>query len=111
MSKLSAGTHERGHSVAVAQNHDEFNRRLLDFDPQLVFLDINMPDIKGDEVCRRVRSRMDVGNLPIIFLSSLPEEQLAELARRSHASGYLSKQQGIEELLRFLDDLLDQIIF
>ena len=108
---LAANLEGRGHVVALAANYEEFNQRLLDFDPQLVFLDVNMPDIKGDEVCRRLRQRLDVGNLPIIFLSSLPEEELSSLAQRSGASGYLTKHMGMDELLQYLDELLEQIIF
>lgn len=47
--------------------------------PDLVLLDVMMPGIDGYEVCRRIRADLDVGDLPVIFLSSLvgADERLA----------------------------------
>jgi CheY-like chemotaxis protein len=70
-----------------------------------------MPEISGPELCHHLRQHGRTQKLPIIFLSSLPEEELAELAQRSGADGFLSKQRGMEELIKYLDDLLEEIVF
>lgn len=108
---LSLELESRGHRVALASDFNEFQQQLSDFGPEIIFLDINMPDIQGDEVCRRLRSRFETQNVPIIFLSSLPDNKLALLAKRAGADGYLSKQRGMDELIKYLDDLLSQVIF
>jgi len=101
----------RGHAVVHARDLTEFHQRLVDFRPEIVFLDINMPEMQGDEVCRRLRREFNGPKVPIIFLSSLSDEELAALAQRAGANGYLSKQHGMDELVRYLDELLPQIIF
>jgi DNA-binding response OmpR family regulator len=108
---LSLELEDRGHKVALATCLTEFNQRLSEFDPELIFLDVAMPDISGPELCQHLRQSSQTQKLPIIFLSSLPEEQLAELAQRSGADGFLSKQRGMEELIKYLDDILEEIVF
>lgn len=108
---LSLELEDRGHKVALATCLTEFNQRLSEFDPELVFLDVAMPEISGPELCHHLRQHGRTQKLPIIFLSSLPEEELAELAQRSGADGFLSKQRGMEELIKYLDDLLEEIVF
>ncbi len=108
---LAVELESRGHQAALATDLAEFNQRLADFEPEMIFLDINMPEIRGDELCRKLRQRFNTRQVPIIFLSSLTNEELAELARNAGANGYLSKQAGMESLLRYLDKLLEEIVF
>jgi twitching motility two-component system response regulator PilH len=96
----------RGHLVTVCGNLADFQKRRETARPEVVFLDINMPEVQGDELCRRLRQQPESRFIPIIFLSSLPDEELAVLAERAGASGYLSKQRGMDELIGYLDELL-----
>jgi len=105
---LSLELEARGHQAAIASGLDDFELKLAEFKPEVIILDINMPEIRGDELCRRLRWKL---GLPIIFLSSLPEAELAVLAGRAGASGYLSKQRGADELVKYLDELLKDVIF
>jgi len=107
---LSVELESRGHQVAVTATLAEFSQRLKDFAPEVIFLDVNMPEMQGDEVCLRLRRRF-IEHIPIIIFSSLPDDELAILAERAGADGFLSKQRGIEDLFDYLDDLLSQVIF
>lgn len=100
----------RGHQVGLAADISEFRLLLGSFHPQIIFLDVNMPDMKGDEVCRRLRDHPETREVPIIFLSSLPDEELSVLCRLAGADGYLSKQHGMDRLLGYLDELLDRLV-
>ncbi|HLX65090.1 MAG TPA: response regulator transcription factor [Planctomycetota bacterium] len=62
-----------------------------------VVLDINMPGRSGLEVLRETRQRYP--DLPVLVLSSTPEDQLAVRVLRAGASGYLNKQTAPEELV------------
>jgi CheY-like chemotaxis protein len=108
---LSMELEARGHKVALAVEMDGFQERLTSFRPEVIFLDINMPEIQGDEVCRQLRQKFETNDTPIIFLSSMPDEELARLAKAAGANGFLSKQRGMDHLVSYLDDLLSQIIF
>ncbi len=100
----------RNHRVALAANLAEFEHHLASFDPEVICLDINMPEIQGDEMCRRLRKRFPDRRVPIILLSSIPIDELAVIAKEAEADGILSKQRGIEEIVRYLDWLFEEIL-
>jgi CheY-like chemotaxis protein len=66
--------------------------------PNLVLLDINLPDIDGYEVCRRLRGNLSTRNLPILFLTQrkLREDRIAGL--NVGADDYITKPFDVEEL-------------
>ncbi len=64
--------------------------------PDLVILDLGLPDIDGLEVCARVRAQFDV---PIIVLSARGEEPQKVAALDQGADDYVTKPFGPEELL------------
>lgn len=84
----------------------------------ILILDINMPGRNGFEVLDDVRRHFP--RLPILVLSSTPEDQLGLRAIRSGASGYLNKQTAPEQLVdavrtvliggQFISDALAQKI-
>jgi len=75
-----------------AQALDAYARRR----PDLILLDLSLPDLDGCEVIRRVRDR---GNTPIIVLSVRGAEQDKVAALDLGADDYLTKPFGVDELL------------
>src|SRR5688572_15077699 len=63
----------------------------------ILVLDINLPGRSGLEVLHESRERFP--KLPVLVLSSAPEEQLAVRVLKAGASGYLNKQTAPEELV------------
>jgi two-component system sensor histidine kinase/response regulator len=66
--------------------------------PDLILLDINMPEMNGYEVCERLKSTGTLSDIPIIFLSALNETQDKVKAFRSGAVDYISKPFQFEEI-------------
>ena len=58
-----------GFEVAVCSSGAELLRRLPDFSPDLIIIDVMMPDMAGPEVLTRVRQVPGFGETPVIFLS------------------------------------------
>ncbi len=63
----------------------------------IVLLDISLPDRNGLEVLKLIKERKP--RLPVLILSMHPEEQYAIRALRAGASGYLTKESALEELI------------
>jgi two-component system response regulator MprA len=59
-----------GYTVSIAANGQQALDMILHLRPDLVILDIMMPDIDGLEVCRRIRSNPFMSKLPVILLTS-----------------------------------------
>jgi two-component system KDP operon response regulator KdpE len=86
----------RGYSVTVAGT----GREALDFfardRPDLLILDLGLPDITGIEVCRRVREVVDT---PILILSARGAEKDKVAALDLGADDYMTKPFGPEEMM------------
>jgi DNA-binding response OmpR family regulator len=63
--------------------------------PDVVLLDLGLPDIDGQEVCRRIRSGSD---LPVIVVSARGDEADRVIALELGADDYLTKPYGMREL-------------
>ncbi len=85
---------EFGEAATTQQTLDQLSRKRWD----VLLLDINMPGRSGLEVLRETRDRHP--GLPVLVLSSAPEEQLAVRVLRAGAAGYLNKQTAPEELVQ-----------
>jgi len=71
---------EHGYDVISAADGFEAGLQLAHFKPDLVVLDIMMPDINGYEVCKRIKSNNETRNIKVIVLSAyLDEENFAKM--------------------------------
>lgn len=66
--------------------------------PDLVILDIRLPDIDGFEVAKRLRSNRKTGSIPIIFLTEKRERTDRLRGLELHADDYITKPFDIQEL-------------
>src|SRR5690606_16492162 len=73
----------RGHQVETAMNLVEFDRRLKSFQPELILVDVEMPDIAGNELVQLLKEQVETERTPIVLFSAKPDEELAILAERS----------------------------
>ncbi|WP_413171992.1 diguanylate cyclase domain-containing protein [Anabaena azotica] len=69
--------------------------------PDLILLDINMPDMNGYEVCRQLKSQEKTANIPIIFISALDQTTDKVIAFEIGGADYITKPfQELEVLAR-----------
>jgi PleD family two-component response regulator len=66
--------------------------------PQLIVLDIMLPDMDGYEICRRLRSSARTGHIPILFLTQRDERRDRIAGLELGADDYITKPFDIEEL-------------
>ena len=94
---LSTSLRYQGFEVAIADNGFDALSQVGSFDPDLILLDVMMPDIDGIEVCRRLRT---VGNpVPVIFLTA--RDTKANLLSGFAIGGddYITKPFSLEEIV------------
>ena len=86
----------RGYQVELAGTGADALARTRELSPDLVVLDLGLPDIEGTEVCRRIRESSSV---PIVVLSARGSESDKVQALDLGADDYVTKPFGPEELL------------
>jgi signal transduction histidine kinase len=88
-----------GYKVRCAPNGEIALKLAGEDSPELILLDIRMPDMDGFEVCRRLKENPQTGNIPVIFISGL--EEVADKVKGFEAGGvdYITKSFQREEAL------------
>ena len=66
--------------------------------PDLILLDVNMPEMNGYEVCERLKGDEKLAGIPVIFLSALNEIEDKVRAFRSGGVDYISKPFQVDEV-------------
>jgi two-component system, OmpR family, KDP operon response regulator KdpE len=92
---IKAGLELYGYSVSEAENGSAGLNAMAHSRPDLIILDLGLPDISGLEVLNTVRSW---SNVPVIILSVQVEEEQKVHLLRSGADDYITKPFGIAEL-------------
>lgn len=104
VSMFRRGLAFEGYEVQTASNGAEGLSKLMDKEPDIVVLDVMMPQIDGFEVCRRLR---EAGSkVPVLMLTAKDEVQSRVTGLDTGADDYLVKPFALEELLARVRALL-----
>ena len=95
-----------GYSVREAGSADEGLEVLEEVSPDLVLLDVMMPEVDGWEMLRRVQERHGVGSIPVIMFSGKVDEQAASEAASRGAQGFIGKPFNPQQLIDQTKQLL-----
>lgn len=86
--------------VRVANNGFDAGMMVKDYRPDLIVLDVMLPDINGKEVCQRVRSDPNLEGVRIVCISGMVEDDKIADLRQAGADDFLHKPFEVEELIR-----------
>lgn len=81
--------------------------QIKEFRPDVVILDVMLPDINGMEVCRLVRGDETMRNVRIICISGMVEEDRIQQLRDAGADDFLKKPFDVDKLTLAVCQLLD----
>jgi len=95
-----------GYEVSVAATGDEALRQVEAFAPDLVLLDVMMPQKSGYEVCRRIRERPEWSAVKIVMLSAKGREAEVSKGISLGADLYVTKPFSNAELVARIRELL-----
>lgn len=98
-----------GYETAIASDGDEAMLLIDERIPDLMLLDWMLPKISGIEICRRVRTRQETANLPIIMLTARTEEADRIRGLETGADDYVTKPFSTNELMARVKAVLRRI--
>ena len=93
--------------VRVANNGFDAGMMVKEYRPDLIVLDLMLPDINGREVCQRVRSDPTLEGVKIICISGMVEEDKIDELKASGADEFLHKPFETDELIERMCAQLD----
>jgi two-component system, OmpR family, phosphate regulon response regulator PhoB len=100
---------KEGYRVALAGDGEEALVLVDESQPDLIVLDWMLPRVSGIEVCRRLRSRPETRNIPIIMLTARGEETDRVRGLDTGADDYLTKPFSMVELTARIRAVLRRI--
>ncbi|MDJ0681733.1 MAG: PleD family two-component system response regulator [Xenococcaceae cyanobacterium MO_167.B52] len=103
---LSVMLTKKGYTVRKAINGDLGIRAAYAVTPDIILLDINMPNIDGYEVCKKLKANAQTKQVPVIFVSALDETLDKVKAFHYGASDYITKPFQIEEVSARIENQL-----
>jgi excisionase family DNA binding protein len=93
--------------IRTANNGFDSGMQVKEFRPDMVVLDVMLPDINGKEVCQRVRSDRTMDSVKILCISGMIEhDRVAEL-RAAGANDFMQKPFTTDRLLDRVCDMLE----
>jgi CheY-like chemotaxis protein len=89
---------KRGYQVAVTTSCEEALNILSDFKPNLIFLDINIGNEDGREMCKKIKSLAEHKHIPIILMSA--DDSLLKTYEKYNADSYVRKPLEPAQLIK-----------
>ena len=81
----------KGYSTLCVSTGHSSLEVLKEITPKVILLDILLPDIKGYDICKQIKSNDKLADIPVFYTSALPELNIAEHIVDTKADGYFLK--------------------
>ncbi len=88
-----------GYRVRAAQSGKAALQMAREEPPDLVLLDVDMPELDGYAVCERLRAEVTLTRVPVLFISAIHDAQAKVKALRAGGRDYVTKPFHMEEVL------------
>lgn len=99
---------QEGHLCQIVNNPLSFVSVAREFNPNLILLDIMMPELNGLQLCKMVRSDPKMNDVPIIFLTARGEVEDRIKGLESGGDDYVGKPFNTKELLLRVEKILSR---
>lgn len=97
-----------GHTVYSAQSGEEGVEKAIEILPDLILMDIVMPNMNGFQATRKITKDDRTKHIPVVILSTKDQETDIIWGKKQGAKGYLVKPVDKKELASTIDQLLEE---
>lgn len=106
---LQYNLEKEGYDVVATADGEEAAMLVREIEPDLILLDWMLPSLSGIELCRRLRSRSETRNLPIVMITARGEEADRIRGLDTGADDYITKPFSTTELMARIRAVLRRI--
>jgi len=96
----------RGHEFLFARNAESGLELAFSSKPDLILLDLGLPDADGQTLSTWLKGDPSLGSIPIIVLTAWPEEIVRQTVTAYNLNGYLCKPFSLTDLVNMIDSVL-----
>ena len=96
----------RGYAVSTASSGKQALEKVISEPPDLVLLDVVMPEMSGYEVCRAIRDSPATARLPVVMVTALDPGQERIKGIEAGADDFLTKPINVKSFLEAVETLL-----
>lgn len=105
-SMVKKGLEEAGFQVSTAENGKEAVKLLKRARPDLILSDIEMPEMNGIDLCRKLHDDPDLAAIPFVIMSTISDRATMRRIIQWGAAGYLVKPFNLDQLVITIEKLL-----
>ncbi len=98
---------DEGYALSMAKDGSDTLKKVREFRPDILFLDIMMPEMNGYEVCRVIKNDPQLKNTYIIMLTAKGQVAEQERGKEVGADEYIVKPFSPMEILSKIKNILD----
>jgi CheY-like chemotaxis protein len=95
-----------GFEIIMAKSGAEALKKIQTEHPDLIFLDLMMPDITGENVCRFVKTNKALQHIPVVMVTTKSEEEYIDRCQKAGCDDYLKKPITKRDLLETISKFL-----
>jgi CheY-like chemotaxis protein len=97
----------QNYSLVIATNGQQGWEQTLSYEPDLILMDINLPDMTGWDLTRKLRSHPLTKHIPIIAITSVNLKRYHEMSLEAGMNLHLDKTTHHKQILKHIEDLLN----
>lgn len=92
-----------GFNVKLLQNGKAIKKRVQEYKPNLILIDLWMPGIDGKEAIKLLQVDPQTRSIPIFIISALHENEISKIVKDIGVTGYLPKPFNLEDLVSIVE--------
>jgi CheY-like chemotaxis protein len=104
---LEALLNMEGHEPATLNDSTKALELVKTFHPDLILMDLMMPDLNGYELCELLHQNPEYASIPVVVVSALDDQTSREKALQAGARDYITKPFDVEFLLQKIKELIN----
>ncbi|TVR20513.1 MAG: response regulator [Anaerolineaceae bacterium] len=98
-----------GHDVTTVANGAEAVAKAQEIQPDLIMMDVRMPQLTGYEACQQIKQIDALKDVPVVFLTAKGQDEEISMGLESGATAYILKPFAPDELSQRVNEILGQI--
>ena len=99
-----------GYQVIEAQDADEAKKSLQNLKPNLILMDINMPDMDGYTLTHELKNKPGIENVPIVAITANVMKGDRERTLNAGCDGYIEKPIDVDHFVEQIEEYLSQVV-